>query len=86
MMGRKPLGRKTSLALRPQGLGALLADVRELIVSAPRTQLAQECERGFGEKRPVLDDPDYRGLSGSRHCRITATTFGRDILPAAYPH
>jgi len=34
MMGRKPLGKKKSLALRPQGLAALLADVRELIAEA----------------------------------------------------
>ena len=34
MMGRKPLRRKKALALRPQGLAALLADVRELIAEA----------------------------------------------------
>ena len=41
MMGRKPLGRKKSLALRPQGLTALLADVRGLMYKPAQAWLAR---------------------------------------------
>jgi len=46
MMGRKPLGRKKSLALRPQGLAALLADVRQLIAEA-RAGVARAVDAGL---------------------------------------
>jgi hypothetical protein len=46
MMGRKTPGRKKSLALRPQGLGALLADVRGLIAEA-RQSVARAVDSGL---------------------------------------
>jgi predicted nuclease of restriction endonuclease-like (RecB) superfamily len=46
MMRRKPLGRKKSLALRPQGLAALLADVRGLIAEA-RAGVARAVDAGL---------------------------------------
>ena len=46
MMGRKPLGRKKSLALRRQGLAALLADVRQLIAEA-RAGVARAVDAGL---------------------------------------
>ena len=46
MMGRKPLGGKKALALRPQALAALLADVRELITEA-RQGVARAVDAGL---------------------------------------
>jgi len=45
MMGRKTPGRKKSLALRPQGLGALLADGRGLTAEA-RQSVARAVDSG----------------------------------------